>query len=85
MSSPGEVIRLTDGVSLLNALTAADLCSAPDLVARAFDSSQWFNFYLVHQHLLKDNRAVGDVLAIAKECAAQTASATTYPEAFAVG
>ncbi|WP_028223368.1 LysR family transcriptional regulator [Paraburkholderia oxyphila] len=85
MSSLGEVIRLTHGVSLLNALTAADLCSAPDLVARAFDSSQWFNFYLVHQHLLKDNRAVDDVLAIAKACARETAGATTYPEAFVVG
>ncbi|MGK8208016.1 LysR family transcriptional regulator [Burkholderia cenocepacia] len=84
MSSLGEVIRLTEGVSLLNALTAADLCANRELVARAFDSSQWFNFYLVHQHALKDNPAVQDVLAIAKACARDTADSTAYPDAFAI-
>ncbi|WP_434665921.1 LysR family transcriptional regulator [Paraburkholderia sp. A3BS-1L] len=44
LSSLGEMIRLTNGVSLLNALSAADLCANGDLVARAFDSNQWFNF-----------------------------------------
>ncbi|KVN41470.1 LysR family transcriptional regulator [Burkholderia pyrrocinia] len=84
MSSLGEVIRLTNGVSLLNALSAADLCANRELVAREFDSSQWFNFYLVHQHALKDNPAVQDVLDIAQACVRETAQGTAYPDAFVI-
>lgn len=84
LSSLGEVIRLTNGVSLLNALTAADLCANGDLVARAFDSNQWFNFYLAHRRALKDNRAVSDVLEIAQACVRETAAQTAYPDAFSV-
>lgn len=84
LSSLGEVIRLTNGVSLLNALTAADLCANGDLVARAFDSNQSFDFYLAHRHALKDNRAVSDVLEIARACVRETAAQTAYPDAFSV-
>lgn len=84
LSSLGEVIRLTNGLSLLNALTAADLCASGELVARPFDSSQWFSFYLVHQHVLKNNRVVDNVLEIAKACVRETAEGTAYPEAFRV-
>ncbi|MCW8199959.1 LysR family transcriptional regulator [Verminephrobacter aporrectodeae subsp. tuberculatae] len=84
MSALGEVIRLSNGVSLLNALTAADLCVHGDLVARPFDSAQWFTFYLVHQHAMKDNRAVADVLAIAKDCVRQTAEEAGLAGAFVI-
>jgi LysR family carnitine catabolism transcriptional activator len=84
MSSLREVIRLTNGVSLLTALTAADLSVHGDLVARPFDSAQWFNFYLVHQHAMKDNRAVSDVLEIAKNCARQTSQETESAAAFVI-
>ncbi|WP_269501961.1 LysR family transcriptional regulator [Burkholderia sp. IMCC1007] len=84
MSSLGEVIRLTHGVSLLNALTAAELCTNRELVARAFDSSQWFNFYVVHRHVMKDNRAVADILDIAQRYVLETARGTDYPDAFSI-
>ncbi|MFK4448527.1 hypothetical protein ABH944_008597 [Caballeronia udeis] len=75
---------MTNGVSLLNALTAADLCVHGDLVARPFDSAQWFNFYLVHKDTMKGNRAVTDVLEIAKNCARQTCQETDCAAAFLV-
>jgi len=84
LSSLGEVLRLTNGVSLLNALTAADLCVHGDLTARPFDSEQWFNFYLVYKSAMKQNRAVSDILETAQACARETSQESDFPEAFLI-
>ena len=61
LSSMGAMIELSGGLSLVNAITAADLCESPKLVSRPFALEQWFNFYLVYKQELKSNRLVGDV------------------------
>ncbi|MFV3290384.1 LysR family transcriptional regulator [Pseudomonas sp. NY11955] len=61
LSSMGAMIELSGGLSLVNAITAADLCENPKLVSRPFALEQWFNFYLVYKQELKSNRLVGDV------------------------
>ncbi|WP_152225638.1 LysR family transcriptional regulator [Pseudomonas sp. SCB32] len=67
LSCMGAMIELTGGLSLVNAITAADLCDNPKLVSRPFALEQWFNFYLVYKQELKSNRLVGDVrLALAQ-------------------
>lgn len=67
LSSMGAMIELTGGLSLVNAITAADLCENPKLVSRPFALEQWFNFYLVYKQELKSNRLIGDVrLALAQ-------------------
>ncbi|OBY88906.1 LysR family transcriptional regulator [Pseudomonas sp. AU11447] len=67
LSSMGAMIEMTGGLSLVNAITAADLCEKPKLVSRPFALEQWFNFYLVYKQELKSNRLIGDVrLALAQ-------------------
>lgn len=67
LSCMGAMIELTGGLSLVNAITAADLCDNPKLVSRPFALEQWFNFYLVYKQELKSNRLIGDVrLALAQ-------------------
>lgn len=67
LSCMGAMIELTGGLSLVNAITAADLCDNPKLISRPFALEQWFNFYLVYKQELKSNRLVGDVrLALAQ-------------------
>ncbi|WP_207885946.1 LysR family transcriptional regulator [Pseudomonas sp. 30_B] len=67
LSCMGAMIEMTGGLSLVNAITAADLCESPKLVSRPFALEQWFNFYLVYKQELKSNRLVGDVrLALAQ-------------------
>lgn len=67
LSCMGAMIEMTGGLSLVNAITAADLCENPKLVSRPFALEQWFNFYLVYKQELKSNRLIGDVrLALAQ-------------------
>lgn len=67
LSCMGAMIEMTGGLSLVNAITAADLCESPKLVSRPFALEQWFNFYLVYKQELKSNRLIGDVrLALAQ-------------------
>ncbi|WP_371230619.1 LysR family transcriptional regulator [Pseudomonas sp. QE6] len=67
LSCMGTMIEMTGGLSLVNAITAADLCENPKLVSRPFALEQWFNFYLVYKQELKSNRLIGDVrLALAQ-------------------
>lgn len=67
LSCMGAMIEMTGGLSLVNAITAADLCDNPKLVSRPFALEQWFNFYLVYKQELKSNRLIGDVrLALAQ-------------------
>ncbi|MFZ6048169.1 LysR family transcriptional regulator [Pseudomonas sp. CR3202] len=61
LSSIGAMIEFSGGLSLVNAITAADLCENPRLCSRPFALEQWFNFYLVYRQELKSNRLVGDI------------------------
>lgn len=61
LSSIGAMVELTGGMSLINAITAADLCENPKVCSRAFAPEQWFNFYLVYKQDLKSNRLIEDV------------------------
>lgn len=61
LSSIGAMVELTGGVSLVNAITAADHCEHSTLRSLPFAQEQWFNFYLVYKHELKSNRLIKDV------------------------
>lgn len=61
LSSIGAMIELSGGVSLVNVITAADLCENGKLVSRRFALDQWFNFFLVCKQELKNNRLIADV------------------------
>ena len=61
LSSIGAMIELSGGVSLVNVITAADLCEDGKLVSRSFALDQWFHFFLVCKQELKNNRLIGDV------------------------
>lgn len=61
LSSIGAMIELNGGVSLVNVITAADLCEDGKLVSRRFAVDQWFNFFLVCKQELKTNRLIADV------------------------
>jgi DNA-binding transcriptional LysR family regulator len=61
LSSIGAMIEFTGGVSLMNVITAADLCENNKLVSRRFAVDQWFNFFLVCKHEQSNDRLVGDV------------------------
>jgi len=60
LSSIGAMIEVTGGVSLMNVITAADLCENKKLVSRRFAVDQWFNFFLVCKHELGNDRLLGD-------------------------
>lgn len=61
LSCIGAMIELSGGLSLVNAITAADLCESSQLVSRPFALEQWFNFYLVYRQELSSNRLIVDV------------------------
>jgi LysR family carnitine catabolism transcriptional activator len=61
MSCIGTMIELSGGLSLVNAITAADLCESPKLLSRPFALEQWFSFYLVYKQELKSNRLIDDM------------------------
>lgn len=61
LSSIGAMVELTGGLSLVNAITAADHCESSRTVSRVFIPEQWFNFYLVYKQELKSNRLIEDV------------------------
>jgi LysR family transcriptional regulator, carnitine catabolism transcriptional activator len=61
LSSIGAMIEFTGGVSLMNVITAADLCDNNKLVSRRFAVDQWFNFFLVCKQELSNDRLVADV------------------------
>jgi DNA-binding transcriptional LysR family regulator len=67
LSCIGAIIEMSGGLSLVNAITAADLCESSRLVSRPFALEQWFNFYLVYKQELRSNRLISDVqLALGK-------------------
>jgi len=61
LSSIGAMIELTGGVSLVNVITAADLCESGKLVSRPFAVDQWFNFFLVCKQEPGTERLVSEV------------------------
>ncbi len=60
LSSIGAMIELSGGVSLVNAITAADICENTKLTSRGVAVDQWFNFFLVYKHELRTNRLIDD-------------------------